>query len=578
MSNKPLLIKEYHALKSEDFEIKNVNGKNRVYLTGILQRADTINGNGRIYEKKILDREVSKYGQFIKEKRSVGELDHCIKEGAKILTIDGWKDFRDISENEKIVTLNTKTNTLENQQIIRKIVKEFDGELLQFSHLNIQTSVTPEHRFYLIDRYGKSEFVTAQEIFENRTKFSKHRIPRTAENVYYDDKELFILPAIANISTKCSNSLKEKYSQSLEIPMDVWSSFLGLFLAEGCSAKTDPNYCVWIYQKLGNKCDQIESLLNKMPFNWKKRIVANGTQVVFSTVDMRLNAYLRPLGHSWEKYIPQDMKNLAPIYLQNIIEWFMLGDGRVRKNSKWKSKEIFSTSLKLIEDLAEILLKSGGCGNIHTEKRIGNKTKIRDHFATAKYDMHFLHLSTTNSIYLDRRFVKIEPEKYVGNVYCVQVPNQTFFCLDNGKIYLSGNCNTTEVNLKNVSHIVEQTWWENNDLKGKIRLLNTTSGKEAQALIDDDVTLGISTRGLGSVTEKNGVVHVNEDYHLVCWDLVHDPSTTGAFMLKEGKYIRVEYANGQLIEIPDEKEIVVIDNKINKKLQSIVDSILKNKR
>lgn len=125
--------------------------------------------------------------------------------------------------------------------------------------------------------------------------------------------------------------------------------------------------------------------------------------------------------------------------------------------------------------------------------------------------------------------------------------------------------NSTEVNLKNVSHIVENLWWEGNDLKGQIRLLNTTSGKEAQTLIEDGITLGISTRGLGSVTEKGGIVTVNEDYHLVCWDLVHDPSTTGAFMLKEGKFVRVDKEWAQSEQTTVEKP---------SKLHSIVNDIL----
>jgi hypothetical protein len=130
------------------------------------------------------------------------------------------------------------------------------------------------------------------------------------------------------------------------------------------------------------------------------------------------------------------------------------------------------------------------------------------------------------------------------------------------------HCNSTEVNLKNASHVVENVWWEGNELKGQIRLLNTTAGKEAQALINDGITLGISTRGLGSVTERDGIVTVNEDYHLVCWDLVHDPSTTGAFMLKEGKYIRVDsgWSGPEIVTDPSVSK--------NSKLQGIVNAIL----
>lgn len=563
MTTTTLLLKEYHTLEKTNISID----QDVVTLYGVLQRADALNGNGRIYEKKILEREVNEYQKFISEKRSLGELDHCIKEGAQILTIDGWKDFRNISPTEIVATMNSN-GELEYQQITRKIEKEFDGELLQFSHSNIQTSVTPEHRFFLIDRYGNKSFYTAQEIYENRIGFSKHRIPRTVINSQYDDREIFILPSIQHLSPKCSLKLKEKYSQSVEISMDVWSSFLGLYLAEGNSGKEDPNYSVHIYQKIGSKCDNIEQLLNKMPFKWTKRLVGDGSHVQFSTVDMRLNAYLRPLGLSWQKYIPQEMKNLAPVYLQNIIEWFRLGDGRIR-GKKYKTSEIFSTSLRLIEDFAEILIKSGGCGNISTEKRVGKISEIRGHKVQAKHDMHFLHLSTTNSIYLDRRFVKIEPEKYTGKVYCVSVPNQTFFCMDNGKIYLSGNCNSTEVNLKNASHIVENYEWVGNELRGRIRLLSTPSGKIAKDLIKDGVTLGISTRGLGSITQlPNGTVKVNEDYHLVCWDLVHDPSTTGAFMLKEGKYIKIDNLNQMITE-----SITSFENKIN----SIVNDILRKR-
>jgi len=131
------------------------------------------------------------------------------------------------------------------------------------------------------------------------------------------------------------------------------------------------------------------------------------------------------------------------------------------------------------------------------------------------------------------------------------------------------HCNSTEVNLKNASHILEQYEWRGDDLHGSIRLLSTPAGQIAKNLIDDGVTLGISTRGLGSVTqESNGTVKVNEDYHLVCWDLVHDPSTTGAFMLKEGKYIKIEETNNAMLS-----ENRSFENKI----QDIVNQIMRKR-
>ena len=92
------------------------------------------------------------------------------------------------------------------------------------------------------------------------------------------------------------------------------------------------------------------------------------------------------------------------------------------------------------------------------------------------------------------------------------------------------------INLKNVSHLVTKIWWNGNDVMGKIRLLDTPSGKIAQDLIRNGVTLGISSRSLGSVTESKGKTVVEDDLQLICFDLVSEPSTKGAFMnLREAK-------------------------------------------
>jgi len=94
------------------------------------------------------------------------------------------------------------------------------------------------------------------------------------------------------------------------------------------------------------------------------------------------------------------------------------------------------------------------------------------------------------------------------------------------------------VNLANVSHNVLDLWWQGNDLMGKIEILSTPSGNIAKELLKSGIRLGISSRGMGSVKELGeGKVEVEEDFEIVCWDLVSNPSTQGAFMspsLNEG--------------------------------------------
>ena len=102
------------------------------------------------------------------------------------------------------------------------------------------------------------------------------------------------------------------------------------------------------------------------------------------------------------------------------------------------------------------------------------------------------------------------------------------------------------VSLKNASHVVKELWWEGEDLMGKVELLNTPSGNIVKAIIEGGHTIGISSRGTGSVEQTNeGTLMVQPDFELVCWDFVSNPSTQGAFMnrvsLNEGKQIVGKY-------------------------------------
>jgi len=96
------------------------------------------------------------------------------------------------------------------------------------------------------------------------------------------------------------------------------------------------------------------------------------------------------------------------------------------------------------------------------------------------------------------------------------------------------------VSLKNASHIVKDLYWKGDDLMGKVELLNTPAGNIVKEIIKAGHTIGISSRGTGSVQQTNeGHLEVQDDFELVCWDFVSNPSTHGAFMnpvsLQEGK-------------------------------------------
>ena len=101
---------------------------------------------------------------------------------------------------------------------------------------------------------------------------------------------------------------------------------------------------------------------------------------------------------------------------------------------------------------------------------------------------------------------------------------------------------STVINLKNVSHLVIDYNWDGDKLMGKIEILPTPSGNILKELIKNGVTVGVSSRGMGSLEQNGGVMEVQDDFELLCWDFVSTPSNPGSFMgvLQEGKQ-NIEY-------------------------------------
>lgn len=127
-----------------------------------------------------------------------------------------------------------------------------------------------------------------------------------------------------------------------------------------------------------------------------------------------------------------------------------------------------------------------------------------------------------------------------------------------------GHPPTSEINLDRVSHLITDLKMEGNTAVGKAKILDTPCGKIARALMESGVKLGVSSRGLGSL--KNGIVQ--NDYKLICVDIVSDPSGPGCFVdgLLENKEWIVE--NGILVEreiqqLEQQIDEIVIENKFS---------------
>ena len=115
------------------------------------------------------------------------------------------------------------------------------------------------------------------------------------------------------------------------------------------------------------------------------------------------------------------------------------------------------------------------------------------------------------------------------------------------------------ITLARASHMVTQIWMEGKDVMGKIKVLDTPSGKVLQELVRANVNVGISSRGMGSVRESAGQTIVEDDFQLICFDMVSEPSTPGAFMMKEAKnyenkvFTKADRINRLLNEVLDDE-------------------------
>jgi hypothetical protein len=118
-----------------------------------------------------------------------------------------------------------------------------------------------------------------------------------------------------------------------------------------------------------------------------------------------------------------------------------------------------------------------------------------------------------------------------------EVRNYQKFIRENRALGECDHPDSSVVELKKVSHIIREAYMENDVCYGVVELLDTPMGKILQSLVESGVTLGISSRGVGSTKRDGDIQVVQDDFQLICWDFVAEPSTPGAFMMAEGKKV-----------------------------------------
>ena len=522
--------REFHIVKERTIS-EEKTGKKKMRLTGIVQKADVYNENGRRYDSGVLTEAVDVIQESINNRKVMGEFDHpCFTSSDfRVLTIDGWKEFKDIKEGDRVYSL--KDGVMVESRVNKIIDEQYTGSVYNFKGNNIDTTVTSPHRMLLIkrpDRGYDEIYATAKEIYDDRKAFSHSSIPRTG-GWEGTNPEFITIPGIAKSDLSVSEKhYKHDITEDLKIDTKIFAAFMGIYLAEG----NLNGHSVIISQFKEHTKAAIKELLSQFPFEW------NEDKRGFNVSDIRLAKYLEPLGDCYNKYIPHEIKQLSIPYLEELIDWFSLGDGRnvdyeSDNGCVYNRRAIFSVSKKLIQDLHECLIKSGGCGNL--QKIIATKDYMfAGHLIEAKNKSPLwqLHIATTKNIHLDPRFLEITEEHYDGNIYCLSVDHGNFYVEQNNKSYWTGNCDA-KIHMDRVSHLMTKVWMENNNVLGELEVIeDMPCGQMLAALVRAGVTVGISSRGVGDmrpvVSEGTEAYEVLPGYRFVTWDVVAEPSVKEA--------------------------------------------------
>lgn len=519
------------------------------FLEGVFMQANIKNRNGRIYPLEIMKKEVERYNrEYVQTNRAFGELEHpaCFGPTTKVLTQYGWKLIKDCAIGENVYSINVENGALELKPITEVINQPYKGKMLHFKNRTIDTLVTPNHKFVVQTRKS-IELMEAQWIKDNfvGTQVRTYKIPRHALLGIDRENETITFPGIPDSNLK-------KYREPLTLNLYDFAGFFGFWLAEGHAnhTKTESgrykSFGFGITQRKVDNLEMIREMVAKLqPLEFSESVVTkvfDGEErntYQWTCNDARVHAFLAPLGVCYDKYIPHEFIDLLnEEQAAYMLEMFILGDGtKLSYNGNYSGAKAFSTSKQLIEDLSIVATIANVGFKVWEQPypRSNNDSyMIEDWEVQTKYLQPIWCMSVLQStgVYLDHNHMTIDEVDYDDNVYCLQVAdNHTFLAMDHGYAFWTGNSSPT-INLDRVSHVITKIWQDGDFFKARAKILDTPCGRIVRAMIKEGCQLGVSSRALGSVTVKDGISYVNDDFHIItAGDIVYEPSAQTAFPL-----------------------------------------------
>ena len=351
----------------------------------------------------------------------------CFAEGTEVFTKRGWVDFKEATLKDKYLSRKAD-GELEWVNAVKTISYPYNGDMVCLKNHSFDLSVTPDHNqpYERRSYTGKSNrsYEYFLEPINSMLTYSEWKIPRTG----YWNGFLFEVPYFI----KCS---------SLE-----FCEFMGYYLSEGSVTEVNRNtkYQIKITQSNQENKLVIHKLLSKI-FALDKRWVAKESIYILND---DLAKYLLQFGKSKDKYVPSIIKDAPLDHISMFLDAYILGDGSITLNS-WEDKRLLegrfvsvhTSSLRMVNDISELIVKAGGYPNFSISKRAGapiNDRKKGKIYYTNN-DCHLIHFNRTK--YATHQSIKVSYEPYNGIVRDVELErNHVLLVRYKGKTTFSGNC------------------------------------------------------------------------------------------------------------------------------------------
>jgi DNA modification methylase len=348
----------------------------------------------------------------------------CYDKETKVMTDKGLKLFKDVDiENDLFVTLNIKTNNIEYQKAFDYIEKPFKGELISIKHKGVDLLITDNHNMIISENSG-NVIKPYNEITSG--SFS---IPRQHNGL--DSTQNIDKISIPSVSYGLRTKKEYRKETPIEIEMNDWLKFLGIFLTDGSFTYDEKMgiYKVSIFQKKEKFLNEIESLLDKLPFNFKYK----KNKHEYYTCSKQLVSFLVETKNKNQRTIPDYVFKCSKEQKEILLKWLFYGDGSFTENKEfWK---ISVCSKTMVNQICRLLLDTGRMFSLYeynsTEREYDGK------LMRSNYPMTTIQIITKENTHITKEHISYV--EYDDNVYCVSVPNKTLLVEKSGQLIWCGN-------------------------------------------------------------------------------------------------------------------------------------------